>query len=154
MARARLTGHRLRSGTYTSGNITSAYAVTAWTVQTDQKTAAGDTVIPWVAPVQPLPPARQRYIEPLDQTQQSEGFLVWEWVFSYWTFNMYSYFLTTYLATSNEYGLVSALAYDPTDTAIYLNATVRKPRIGEDMEPAPGGWRNIKLRFSRGSITA
>lgn len=157
MARRRLTGHRLRPGLYTSGSITAAYAITAWTVQADQKTAAGDTAWPWVAPRQALPAQRARISIMLDRSARGDGPLKGELVFSGWTFGQMSYVVTTFYPAAILSCNASGMFYDETDTAYYLNMTLYKPVNNDqfhDFDPVAGGYENIHWRYDAGVVVS
>jgi hypothetical protein len=49
--------------------------------------------------------------------------------FDVMTFGQVDYFRDTFLATSNESGLVTVKLYDQTDTAIYLQCTLVQPNF-------------------------
>lgn len=152
MPTARGDAPRLRSGTQAVGSITSTYAVTNWTVQSDQQ-VNNQIVVPWVAPYQMLPPEYSRIIIAADGTQTGDGYVRGVFgPFVYWTFGMMDYFLDTYLSTTAYSAAGSLMVYDITDTAIYLNATIYRPIIGQDMEPVFGGWQNVKIRYDFGTV--
>lgn len=153
MPNVRAEGHRLRAGTYTSSSVTTTYAITAWTVQSDQQ-LNGQTVSPWIPPYQAPPPEYARVITTGDLNQGADGYLKWTWTFSYWTFGQMSYFLSTYLSGSVYSAAVTAMTYDATDTAVFINATLNRPVINQDMEPEIAGWKNVKLRFDSGVVTS
>lgn len=152
MPNARGDAPRLRAGTVVVASITSTYAITNWTVQNDQKQGAV-TIVEWLAPYQALPPEYDRIALALDGTARPDGFMHGIFgPFSYWTFGMMDYFLDTYLSTTAYSALVSMMVYDITDTAIYLNSTIYRPIPGQDMEPAVGGWKNIRVRWGIGTV--
>lgn len=154
MTTTRHDDHRLRAGTFTSAGITSTYAILNWTAQADQL-QDNQTVIPWAGPFQCLPPEYARVAGAADLTQRPDGFLHGVLgPFSYWTFGMMNYLITTVFPASVYYAAVSMMLYDITDTAIYVNATMARPVIGQDFEPEIGGWKNIKLRYEMGSLTS
>jgi hypothetical protein len=148
---------RLRSGIYGSSGITSAYAVSAWTVASDQK-QNGVIVAPWIGPYQMIPPRRARVTIAADGTAREDGFYSGIFgPFDYWTFGQMSYFTSTYLSGGVLSALVSMMVWDENDSALYLNATIYRPIINSqfrDMEPAPGGWQNIGIRYGFGEIAA
>lgn len=149
MATARLTGHRIRAGTQIVANVTTAYAITAFPAQTDM--VNGEQ---WLAPVAQgtTIPKRARISRLADGTARADGFYTWQWKFSYWTHDMLSYFLTTYLGSGVESALCTVMAYDNTDTAVYLTATVYRPQLPGDGDAVVGGWRDVIIRFSGGAI--
>lgn len=151
---ARLEAHRLRSGTYTSSSITSTYAITAWTVANDQKSDS-QVVVPWLPPYQMLPLEYARVTQNLDGSSSADGFLQGIFgPFPYWTHGMLSYFLSTYLAAGVRSAAASAMFYDVTDTAQYLNLTIHRPVAGQDMEPVFGGWANVRIRCDFGTVVS
>lgn len=146
--------HRLRAGTYTSTGITSTYCIRDFPVQSDQ-TVDNQTAYPWAGPFQCLPPERARVVMTADGGQARDGF--WRGIlgpFSFWTFGMMSYVLSQIFPAGIDQALVSMMLYDATETAVYLNATLHRPIVGQDFEPEIGGWKNIRLRYEAGSITS
>ena len=136
MPNARATGHRIRSGTHTSANITSGYAVTSLATQSDMTSG-----VEWYAPMRDGTsiPRRARIVTAADGTQVADGFYVFEWRFSYFTFGMLSHWFTSFLPSSAESALVSVMAYDDTDTAIYLNCTLLRSHFPGDGRAVTGG---------------
>lgn len=150
MPTMRLIGHRIRAGTQTVANITSTYEVTALPVQADMDTLP---LVEWLPPTaQSTPPTRARIETAADGTRLADGFYQFEWRFSYFTFNMLSHWLTTFLPSGVESAAVSVMTYDNTNTAVYLNCTLERPALPGDAQPAPGGWADIVFRFTGGTI--
>lgn len=149
MATARLTGHRIRSGTQTVGNVTSTYAVTAFPIQTDM--THGEL---WYAPDAQgtTIPKRARRSLMADGSARRDGFYEWQWRFRYWTHDMLAYFLTNYLSSGAQSALVTVMTYDETDTAVYLTCTVYRPELPGDGEAVPGGWKDVIIHFRGGEI--
>ena len=145
--------YRIRLGTFTSSGITSAYSITNWTVQADQQ-QDNQTVLPWLAPFQPIPPEYARIAQNADGTMRPDGFLHGVLPFVYWTFGQMNYLITTYFSGGVYSSLVSMLVYDRNDAAMYLNATLHLPVVGQDMDAEVGGYKNIKLRYDFGVITS
>jgi hypothetical protein len=90
-----------------------------------------------------------------DDSASAHGFITGTLEFSFWTFGMISYILTTFFASNVYSAPVSLMLYDITDTAFYLNAVAYRPVRNDqfqDFEPYPTGWANVKLRFSDGVI--
>ena len=147
MANARLIGHRIRSGHFASASsITSTYEITAIATQTDQR---GDT--PWTAPAAEgtTPPRPAEFITALDESVVANGYYAWQWVFSYMTFDMYQYWMTTFCDTNAWYGDVTVMTYSEFDVAIYLKAKMKRP---QNLAIAMGGYRDITFLFTHGEV--
>lgn len=146
--------HRLRAGTYTSASITPTYAIINWAVQSDQ-VIDNQTAIPWAGPFQSIPPEYARIAIAADLSARQDGYLHGVLgLFRFWTFGMMSYLISQIFPAGIYSAAVSMMLYDATETAVYLNATMHRPVIGQDFEPEIGGWKNIKLRYEAGSITS
>ena len=145
--------YRIRPGTFTSGSITATYSITAWTVQSDQM-QDNQVIVPWLAPFQAIPPEFARIAQNADGSVREDGFLHGVLPFPYWTFGQMNYLISTYFSGGVYSALVSMLVYDRNDAAMYLNATLFLPVVGQDMDPEIGGYKNIKLRYGIGVVTA
>lgn len=146
---ARLTGHRIRTGTQIVADVTSTYAITAFPAQTDM---TGGVL--WYAPDArgTTIPRRARRSLLADGTARRDGFYEWQWKFTYWTHDMLGYFLTTYLSSGVQSALATVMAYDETDTAMYLTCTVYRPELPGDGEAVIGGWKDVIIRFRGGAV--
>lgn len=154
MPNPRNDGHRFRAGTFTSASVGSAFAFVNFPVQSDQ-TIDNQTFAPWAGPYQSLPPEYARIWQAADGTQHFDGpFHGVIGPFTYWTFGMMSYFISTNFAAGVYTAAATIMVYDITDTAVFLNVTAHRPVIGQDFEPQYGGWGNVKLRYEIGTVTA
>jgi hypothetical protein len=157
MPNARQTGHRLRLGTFTSSGITSTYAIENWALQSDQS-QDNQINVPWVAPYQAKPPDFARKTNSADLSTRYDGPLTWEWDFSYWTFGMTAYLISTFFGgsiyTSAGSVAVSGLTYDVSDTAIYFNASLERPSIKDALTPEYAGFKTVKLTFTAGVLVS
>lgn len=147
-------GQRLRFGTYTSTDITSGYAIKSWANQTDQ-IVDNQVDVPWAGPVKCLPPQRARIVIAADGTASEDGWLKGVLgKFSYWTFDMTGYVMTTIFPSGARSSLVSMMLFDEDDDAVYVNATMYRPIAGQDYRPVYGGWEDINLRYDFGEFTS
>ena len=151
MPTARLEGHRIRLGTHTVAALTSSYALsneTAFPLQTDQDPFA----TPWIVRGrETLPPARARSVEALDNTTIEDGFWLFQWSFSYFTFDMLKYWNGTLLGGAAS-AAVTVMTYDQNDEAVYLTCKTSKIAIPRDAAYHPGGWRDVTVKFREGTV--
>lgn len=145
---ARSVGHRIRSGTHTVANLTSTYEVSALPVQSDQ------SPILWqVAGEGSTVPTPARVVTQADLSRAADGFYSFQWRFSFMTFGMVSYWLTTYLASGVRSADVTVMTYDATNTAVYLQCLINRPEFpSSEAQISPTGWSNVIWRFTRGVI--
>lgn len=153
MANPRQTGHQIRAGTFTSAGMGSTYAISGFPNQSDQ-IVDNQIQVPWVAPSEIAVPEYARAVIYADGSQRADGFLGWTWQFSYWTFGMFSYWLTTFWPSGVYSAAVTVMVYDATDTAIYVNAQAYRPVIGQSLDWAVAGYTNIKVKFGFGKVTS
>lgn len=154
MPTARNDAPRLRAGTVASASITSTYAITNWTVQSDQQQGSV-TVVEWLGPYQMIPAIPARIAIAMDGTARADGFYRGTLgPFSYWTMGMVGYYHSTYLGTGVYSAAGSLMVFDETDAALYLNATIYRLIPGQDMEPYAGGWKNVRIRYDFGAVAA
>lgn len=143
---ARSTGHRLRSGIYVPSDVGTGYAISALAVQSDQGS------LPWVIDASgTTPPKSARVVTNADLSVSEDGFLDWAWRMSYMTNAMLAHWLTTFLPGGVQSKDVTAMTYDATDTAMFIQGLIKRPEFpGPDAQYAIGGWANVIWRFSRG----
>jgi hypothetical protein len=158
MPTPRATGHRIRAGTQTVGNITSTYAVSALPTQTDQG------VVEWVIDGSSTTyPEYARVVINLDGSASADGPVSFQWNMTYMTEDMMSHWLTTFLPSGVYSAAVSVMTYDPVGTAVYLNCKLYRPNFSEaggnqfdgrmsSAQYAFGGYRNVIWRFGEGTI--
>lgn len=148
MPTARATGHRLRAGTYTAAQLTSTYNVVDFAVQSDQ-----NALTPWVIDAAgTTPPKYARIVSNADLSRSADGFVSWQWRFSYKTNGMVGYWLTTFLPAGVQSAAVTALTYDETDTVTYWNATLLRTEFpSSDAQYMAGGWGSVIWRFVKGT---
>jgi hypothetical protein len=140
--------HALQAGIQTVGSFTNSHIIRNFARQTDQGH------VDWFAPdfFQSAIPQRATVNRMLDLSEKSDGYYLFDFVFNYFTNDMLELWLTTYLASGADSNPVTARTYDIVDTAVYLTATILRPRAGEHMSPAIGGWTNVRWRFVKGAI--
>jgi hypothetical protein len=141
---------RWRYGTYTSSSITSTYSWVNYTVQSDQ-TIDNQTAVEWIPPYQMLPPEYAR----INALGDPDGWLVGVFgPIELMTFGQMSYVLSTNFPGGIYKAAGSLMVYDKSGTAVYLNATMHRPIIGQDMEPRPAGWGQVKFRYDFGVVVS
>lgn len=147
---SRNTGHKLAAGTLTVVAMGSEPEIKAWTKQSDQSAA-----IPWTSPETTFDaPRRPRFSVMADGSKRSDGFYAWQWAFSFWTHDMLGYVLTTFFPNDEASVAVTVLAYDATDTAVYLTATLDNPVASGGLIAlrGAGGYSNVVLNFTMGTV--
>lgn len=149
MVSARPTDDRIRSGTQIVSAITSAYAVTALAIQSDQS----NPVIDWVLDGRFIePPRRARQTETANGAGREDGYYVFQWGFSFMTDLMLSHwYTTTGLSFTTPSALVSVMTYDEYSTARYLNATIYRAVL-TPTQRGIGGWKDVIFPFKFGTI--
>lgn len=150
MPQARYIGHRVRSGTYAVGNITSTYAITSYPVQNDQ-----DSFISWSLDGRlTTPPARARRTLLSNGSIREDGYWHFNLGFSYLTFGMVSYLQTNWFGSSSTVSnSVSVMVYNTVNSAVYLNCKLHQPEWGIiNSEYAPGGYKNVIFLAEQGVV--
>lgn len=153
MPNPRNTAHQIRAGTFNSSGMGSTYQITNFTVQSDQ-IVDNAPLVAWQAPLQIVVPEYADVPQYADGSRRPRGYLKWTWSFSYWTFGMLGYWLTTFWPAGVYSAPVTVLVYDATDSAIYVNAMVYRPVIGKALEWSVGGYANVKVDFDFGKLTS
>lgn len=145
MVNARQTGQRIRSGLQVVANVTSAYAVKSLAVQSDQ-----DDSLPWILAGKLCTwPKPARVVQYMDQSQDADGYYLFQWGFSYMTFGMYSFWRASFLPSGVWSAAVTVMTYDDTDTAVYLQCSINRPTT---LTNEVGGYRDVIFTFSQGVI--
>jgi hypothetical protein len=146
---ARLEDHRIRAGIQTVANVTSTYAVKNIALVADQ--APFET--PWIiASRSSIPLRRARYSDSADSGVIADGYWIFEWVISYMTFGMVSYWNTTFYPSSVEYADVTVMTYDQNNTAVFLTCKGRRLNFPRDGANWPGGYRDVRMQFEEGNV--
>lgn len=143
----RKTGHRIKAGTTTVVLLTSTYAITAFPMQSDQP----DDALWELAGDPKAIPTPARISSNADGSKSADGFYTFEFRFSYMTFLMVKYWLDTFLAGGVQSAAVTVMAYDETDTAVFLTALLLKPNLSEATK-FTGGYTNVVWRFVLGVV--
>ncbi len=144
---ARLTGHKIVSGTQTVSTVNAATAVKAFTLQSDQ-----NYVVRWYPPVY-THPRRAVIGEYMDFSQRAHGYYEFQWTFTYWTFGQLAYWRSQFLAGGAESAAVTVLTYDEGNTAMYLTCTLLNPHEGSGLsQQQVGGYEVVTLTFKKGVV--
>ena len=109
-------------------------------------------LVPWAAPVL-LPYGEYARVSVFaDFSASPEGFYKFDWLFSFWTFDMMSLQCHGVWFPAGVYSNTFSVAM-PNDTGLTLDwfhATGYRPVRNDqfrDFDPVPGGYANVKLRF-------
>lgn len=151
MPNARGEGHRWIAGTVTSSTLTSTYAIANWPNQTDQL-ANNVVYVAWTPPVGIVAPEYSRIARMADGSQRGDGFLKFTWEFSYLTFGMYAYILSNIFASKYS-AKCTVMTYDPSNSAVFINATAYRPDI-RNLSGIYGGYQDVKFDFDYGVLTS
>jgi hypothetical protein len=147
---ARSEGHRWRKGIWTVSDLTSAYALTAFPLQSDQGS------VPWTAPVADIlsVPEFGLISQVLSGEDSPQGFYRFTWSFDFWTFGMMSYVRTTFFDPFKRSASATVMTYDDTNTAVFLTCIAHRPKFnGSDKLAAlAGGYENVTLQFDFGQV--
>lgn len=147
----RATGHRMRPGTHPAANVTSpTYDVSEFPEQLDQDRE----VQQWVFDTLRSVPPHRRVVVLGDNSASEDGFYEFEMVFSYLSNLMLKYLLDTFLPSGARSGLVTVMTYTDTDTAIFVQCTLLRPNLPGDGEAVFGGWQNVILKFTGGTVVS
>jgi hypothetical protein len=153
---ARATGHIIVAGTLSAAAIAASTPLTSWTVQSDQKSASGDEMIPWAAPVAAVEaiPVFARYTTAADGSKRGDGFQRFTLTMSMWTFGMVYYVDTLLFAGGTlESADVSVRVYDRHGNPVFLNCIAERPDVTR-AQPILGGYQDIPWEFHTGSTAA
>lgn len=148
MPTARSTGQRIAAGTITAAALTSTYLITALPVQSDQ---AFDT--PWiVASSLCTTPTPARITTNADLSRSADGFYAWRLGFSYMTFDMFGYWLSTFFPGDVWSAPVTIMDYSDTNEAMFFNATLWRPNAPSDKaQYITGGWARVIFEVTKGT---
>lgn len=116
------------------------YLIANFPIQTDQGRAK------WSAPQDALPPAPAEQVEMQDGSVLPSGDIIFQWTFSYWTFDMYQYWCETFLPSGVRFADVTVQVFDDFDEPKVYQA-IMQHRYQEDRQKAPGGYSSIIFRF-------
>mgnify|MGYP000193221880 CR=1 FL=1 len=145
----RATAHRMRPGTHPAANVTSpTYDVAGFPEQADQDAE----VQQWVFDTLKSTPPKRRVVEYADGSAGEDGDWQFELVISYLSLLMLKYLLDTFLPGGAQSGLVTVMTYTDTDTAIFVQCALIRPNLPGDGEAVYGGWRDVVLRFKKGTV--
>lgn len=144
MPTARLTAQRIRSGTQAVVDVTTAYAVTARTVQSDQD------IIPWaLAASLTTAPRRARASVMADESAYEDGTYRFQWGVSIMTHLMYKVWCDDFLPSGAARANVTVMTYDEYDVAVYLQCKIIRPT---SLNRVIGGYRDVIWEFAGGVI--
>jgi hypothetical protein len=148
MPAARNEGHSIQAGLQTVASFNSTHEVQNFAVQSDQRP------IEWAIDSElSVPPRPARITANADLSRSSDGFFSATLGMTYITNGMLSYLLSTFFAGSAETSESTIKTFDEADTAIYLQGLLIRPNVEDgSLEYAGGGWRNVLLRFVRGTV--
>lgn len=138
---------RIKAGHVTVANIDadSAALLQNFAVQTDM----GANKAAWNCNI--TIPRRASVRTALSGKTSGQGYYGAALEFKVMTFGMVDYFRDTFLATSNESGLVTVKLYDQTNTAIYLQCTMVQPDFQATTQNAIG-YQDVVWNLIRGVV--
>jgi len=147
---ARKTGQRIRAGTLPVSSVTSAYEVEQIPFTADMDLQPFWTIDATKSHV--ILPARLTINE--DGTSDYDGPLLALWTFGLMTFGMVSYWLSTYMSGVSFTGgsvssSVTIMAYDETDTAIFIQCTMTAPDFTK-LKTGVGCYLDVPWTFTNG----
>lgn len=149
MPTLRQIGHKISAGHVTVGAMGSVATIRALARQTDMP-----AYVNWLPPnaFKSTIPQPARLSPSIAGTLAAEGFYTWRWVFDYMTHDMYSYWRTTFLPSSVWSANATVLAYDDTDTAVYLQGIIWRPKEGEGLTVIQTGYQDVTFEFTNGVV--
>lgn len=136
---------RFKTGHVTAANIDadSNALLQNFPVQTDMNANA----VLWNCNV--TIPRRAAVRTALSGLVRAQGYWGFAVNFDIMTFGMVDYWLDTFCATTNEYGLITAKVYNETNAAKYYQATLLKPDF-QSLTQVAIGYLDVKWAFIYG----
>lgn len=137
---ARSTGQRIAAGTISASSLTSAYAITALPVQSDQ---SFDT--PWILSARiSTTPTPARVTTTGDLSRDPDGLTAWRIGFSYMSFGMTSYWNDTFIPGGAWWAYITIMDYDENNQPVFYQGKIWKPNYPSDKALyVTGGWASV-----------
>jgi hypothetical protein len=124
-----------------------------WPLQSDQPNQA----LPWWEPNRGSlsRPKLARFSELADLSVRADGFWSWNWNYIFWTQGQMVYLLTQFFNGPNDYSKPSVAVTVQTwldNGYVAYNAILARPVWDQDYKAQDGGFSDVILRFSGGTI--
>lgn len=146
------TDYRLAPGTLTASALTTAYALSAFPIQTDQ---ISNNSYPWhlLDDEGTTFPYAARYVDMGVSGQRADGFILFQWKYKYLTEGMAAYLESTFFGIY-ESALVTVRTRLHTGVCQTYNATLLRPNPNEHFKRGDMGLQDYLLRFTGCRVAA